>query len=199
MKYFILITWVCFLLYPSLASTQNVAYSDSYAYQNYNNLTFLPDTSDAVELKKRGRALGIALGATFGPYVLAVIPGLNIIGIPLIPVSLLAGPSMGYLYTENDGKIWRGTFVRLGGTALIALGGVVAMGAGYGGNPGFYTAGAIVMLGGLGIYTYRLIYDIVQSMNLVDEYNASQNKKVMLAPSLNPKSKTFGMTLRVNF
>ncbi|WP_421775320.1 hypothetical protein [Gracilimonas sp.] len=199
MKYIILITWVCFLLYPSQASTQNVAYSDSYAYLNNNNLNSLPDTSDAIELKKRGRALGIALGATLGPYVLAVIPGLNLIGTPLIPVGFLAGPSMGYLYTDNGDKIWRGTFVRLGGSALMALGGLGALGGGYGGDSGLYTAGVIVMLGGLGIYTYRFIYDIVQSMRLVDKYNANQKSRVQLMPSVNPYTESVGLTLRVRF
>lgn len=201
MEKIVIITLGLCLFYPYLATAQSSSYSDSYKYVYYEDLSALPDSNDTFEPKKRNKALAIALGSTFGPYVLAIIPGVNILAIPLLPVGPIVGPSMGYIYTDNEDMMVRGSTVRLGGAALFAFGTIGAFAAGYGGNQSFYAAGIIVMLSGIGIYTYRFVYDIIHSMRLVDKYNADhRNKgKVQLAPTFHPDSQSLGISLRVKF
>lgn len=200
MKRITIIILGLFLVFPSLTEAQHIASSDSYDYIQYENLNTLPDSNNTLELKERRMARSIALASTFGPFLLGIVPGVRVIGVPLIPIGFLAGPSMGYIYTDNGDKILRGTAIRAGGAALFSLGAIGAFVGGYGGDQDFYAAGIVVMLSGIGIYTYRFFYDIVHSMRLVDEYNANiKDKKVQLAPSFHPKSKSLGMTLRVNF
>lgn len=158
------------------------------------------DATPAFAPKSPGLAVGLSLLGTVVPTYLAVQNRDGSGADWLLTYGVFFGPSTGYFYSGRTGRAFGGAAIRLGFTALTAVGISTACG----GNViwGCEDEGAanVVALLGLGLLGLSAVYDIVGAGSAVREWNARhQPPRLSLRPQINPVARSGGLAARIEF
>lgn len=152
-------------------------------------------------------ALGLSLGSTAVPIVLPILPQtavgaepdgvLKPLGISFIFGGLIAGPSVGHLYSAGYWQALIGSSIRALGTTGLVVANNQRF-AGLGGQETGYNDGAVLLAFASSIaLAGTAIYDLVTVWGAATDYNEARGLTAQVAPAVGPKQA--GLTLRLQF
>lgn len=176
-------------------NTQHITNTNSYLED-----TFKPKTHRMAYRY----SLGYTLGGIIGGSVITG-AGLAPIGVIAFLGGLFVGPSAGSIYAKNKRAVKLGVLRRVGGSVLIltGMGLLLADGleqsSGGSGNGVRALFGTVTVLSGFGLFIYSVMQDFSTLEESVERYNARNQKAILISPSYDATTQSFGMSLKVNF
>lgn len=149
--------------------------------------------------KSPALATGLSLLGTVGPTALGLLnPGGSGAGW-LIAYGIYVGPSTGYFYAGRSGHAIGGAGMRLGFSALTALGIAGACGGNVWGCEDEEMANVVALVG-LGLVGLSAVYDIVGAGSAAREWNARhQPPRLSFTPQINPVARSGGLVAHFEF
>lgn len=139
--------------------------------------------SRTAEQKSVGRAVTYSLGGTLGPLLVRAASDAPPADMLLV-AGLLAGPSIGHLYAQKEGRALINILTR----GAIAGVGILSFIATF--NPVLLTLGGLLFAG-------HAIYDIATTPRSVREYNDRSSASFDIAPAARPRSGQVGLSLQI--
>lgn len=171
-----------FLIAPTVFAQ---SFMDRYAYTPEINY------SSTSPFKQKNERIAIAL--TVSVPITTILIGKSLyknnyryLGGYMIATGIFIGPSAGNMYARNPHSIGRGIFTKVLGAGVTTIGYYQAYMC-WGGCPESKSylgiSAPILILSGLGIYTYSFIYDVINSQKNVRKYNNNVASKFSFGPT----------------
>lgn len=165
-------------------------------------------TAPRMERKSSRRAVLYSLGGTTIPVTAGLVfdgsesgGGLLSSGsegqLLAIGTGLVVGPALSHFYAENHTRALSGIGLRVGGSALSALGFIGAVAASLEGSGGG-GATLLFLTGGLTTLT-SAGYDIFTADDAARDHNEAHGLNTQVAPTVGPSGEQVGLSLRVSF
>ena len=203
----IILLTLIFFLNPFILCAQS-----SYSSYSEPLSSGLNDYEKTYDLKNYSTALALSLGTTIvsvgSGAALSVNEQLQVPAFILVFGGILVAPSSGNMYAKNQAEVKHGIITRTAGLSLVGIGTWVAFQnsfnlnlSGYdedddNGNP---TAGYIIALGGVALYSYGLIRDFFSLRRSVTDFNHRHQTELSIIPLYDAANNAPVLSLKLSF
>ncbi len=145
-------------------------------------------------------AVGISILATAAPTVVGLATaGDGAAGGWLAAYGLFLGPSTGYFYVGDPGRVIWGGMGRVTISVVTFLGVVAACGGDWlWGCENKFAADAVTIVG-MGAFAASAVYDLATVGRAAANWNARHATRVSVTPRINPIERSGGLAVRVTF